>query len=95
MYRRGLKPQVKKELMRDGAVYNNLDSLIRALTRVDDQIHELVMELRHNSGVSRLGYTGLYSGGSYRKKRFSRDPYGPILIELDFTEKKKPFRGKK
>jgi hypothetical protein len=36
MYRRGLKPQVKKELMRDGAVYNNLDSLIRALTRVDN-----------------------------------------------------------
>ncbi len=36
MYRRGLKPQVKKELMRDGAVYNDLDLLIRALTRVDD-----------------------------------------------------------
>jgi hypothetical protein len=53
------------------------------------------MELRHDSGVSGLGYTGLYSRGSYRKKRFSRDPYGPILIELDFTEKKKPFRGKK
>jgi len=95
MYRRGLKPQVKKELMRDGAVYNDLDSLIRASTRVDDQIHELAMELRHNSGVSGLGHTGLYSGGSYGKKRFSRDPYGPMLMELDFTEKKKPFRGKK
>ncbi len=53
------------------------------------------MELRYNSGVSGLGYTGLYSGGSYGKKRFSRDPYGPMLMELDFTEKKKPFRGKK
>ncbi len=95
MYRRGLKPQVKKELMRDGAVYNDLDSLIRALTRVDNQIHELVIELRYNSGVSRLGHTGLYSGGSHGKKRFSRDPYGPMLMELDFTEKKKPFRGKK
>jgi hypothetical protein len=81
--------------MRDGAVYNNLDSLIRALTRVDNQIHELIIELRHNGGVSRLGYTGLYSRGSYRKKRFSRDPYGPMPMELDFTEKKKPFRGKK
>ena len=95
MYRRGLKPQVKKELMRDGAVYNDLDLLIRASTRVDNQIHELVMELRHNSGVSGLGYTGLYSRGSYGKKRFSRDPYGLMLIELDFTEKRKPFRGKK
>ncbi len=95
MYRRGLKPQVKKELIRDKAVYNDLDSLIRASTRVDDQIHELAIELRHNSGVSRLGHTGLYSGGSYRKKRFSRDPYSPMPIELDFTEKKKPLRGKK
>ena len=95
MYQRGLKPQVKKELMRDGAVYNNLDLLIRALTRVDNQIYELVIELRYNSGVSRLSYIGLYSRGSYRKKRFLRDPYGPMLIELDFTEKKKPFRGKK
>ena len=95
MYQRGLKPQVKKELIRDGAVYNNLDLLIRALIRVDNQIYELVIELRYNSRVSRLGYIGLYSGGSYRKKRFSRDPYGPMLIELDFTEKKKPFRGKK
>ncbi len=95
MYRRGLKPQVKKELIRDGAIYNNLDLLIRALTRVNNQIYKLVIELRYNSGVSRLDYIGLYSGGSYRKKRFSRDPYGLILIELDFTEKKKPFRGKK
>jgi hypothetical protein len=95
IYRRGLKPQVKKELMRDGAVYNDLDLLIRALTRVDDQIYELVIELRHDSGVSGLGYIGLYSRGSYGKKRFSRDPYGPMLIELDFTKKKKPFRGKK
>ncbi len=53
------------------------------------------MELRYNSRVSGLGYIGLYSGGSYRKKRFSRDPYGPMLMELDFTEKKKPFKGKK
>jgi hypothetical protein len=81
--------------MRDGAVYNDLDLLIRALTRVDDQIHELVIELRHDSRVSGLGYTGLYSRGSHGKKRFLRDPYGPMLIELDFTEKKKPFRGKK
>ena len=95
MYRRGLKPQVKKELMRDGAVCDDLDSLIRASTRVDDQIHELAMELRHDGGVSGLGHTGLYSGGSHGKKRFSRDPYGPMPMELDFTEKKKPFRGKK
>ena len=81
--------------MRDRAVYNNLDLLIRALTRVDDQIYKLAIELRYNSRVSRLGYTGLYSGGSYRKKRFSRDPYNLMPMELDFTKRKKPFRGKK
>ena len=95
MYRRGLKPQVKKELIRDRAQSNDLDSLIRNSTRIDDQIYELIIKLRHDSRVLGLNYTGFYSGGSHGKKRAPRDPYRPMPIELDFTQKKKTFGGKK
>ena len=95
MYRRGLKPQVKKELIRDGAQSNDLDSLIRNSTRIDDQIYELIIELRYNSRVSGLSHTGFYSGGSHGKRRAPRDPYRPMPMELDFTQKKKTFGGKK
>ena len=81
--------------MRDGAVYNNLDLLIRALTRVNNQIYELVIELRYNSGVSGLNYTRFYLGGSHGKRRALYNPYRLILIELDFTQRKKTLGGKK
>ena len=95
MYRRGLKPQVKKELMRDRAQSNDLDSLIRNSTRIDDQIHKLIIKLRHDSRALGLSYTGFYLGGSHGKKRAPRDPYRLMLMELDFIQKKKTFGGKK
>jgi len=94
MYRRGLKDNVKKELMRDGVANDSLEVLIRNATRIDDNLHELAMELRHDGGVAGLGRAGIYSGG-HHKKSVQHDPYGPMPMELDFTQKKGKFRGKK
>ena len=69
--------------MRDGATSDSLESLIRNATRIDDNLHELAMELRHDGGVAGLGRVGIYSGGY--KKNVQHDPYGPMPMELDFT----------
>jgi len=46
MYRRGLKANVKEELMRVevGVVINDLKTLIKTMTRIDDRLYELAIE---------------------------------------------------
>jgi len=46
MYQRGLKANVKEELMRveAGAVIDDLETLMKTVTRIDDRLYELAME---------------------------------------------------
>lgn len=46
MFRQGLKPRVKEELMRTGAVIDSLDQLVNEAIRVDSELYELQQELR-------------------------------------------------
>lgn len=48
MFRRGLKGNVKDELMRDGAKNDDLDALIQTAIRLDDQLYERAMERKHD-----------------------------------------------
>ncbi len=46
MYRRGFKANIKEELMRVevGVVINDLKTLIKTVTRIDDRLYELAIE---------------------------------------------------
>ncbi|EMD90171.1 hypothetical protein COCHEDRAFT_1045051, partial [Bipolaris maydis C5] len=46
MYRQGLKPMVRRELMRSGANVTNLDELIAEAIRLDNELYELALEER-------------------------------------------------
>ena len=52
MYRRGLKEQVKDELMRSEAVLESLDELQKEAIRINDNLFERAMEKRHDGGVT-------------------------------------------
>ena len=86
MYRRGLKENVKDELIRSGASTTTLDNTIVEAIRIDDMLYERQIEkryiLRKPTGYSPRGGTGGYT----------RDRGDPI--ELDATIKGKPRGGK-
>jgi len=48
MFRRGLKENVKDELMRSGGIIDTLDVLIRSAIDIDDKLYERAMEKKHN-----------------------------------------------
>ena len=45
MFRQGLKPRVKEELMRSGATLDTLDELIKEAIDIDNWLDELDCEL--------------------------------------------------
>jgi hypothetical protein len=46
MYKQGLKPNVRAELMRTGATINDLKDLKREVIRLDNKLYELALEER-------------------------------------------------
>jgi hypothetical protein len=46
MYKQGLKPNVRAELMRTGATINDLEDLKREVIRLDNELYELALEER-------------------------------------------------
>ena len=70
MFRRGLKDNVKDELIRDGRRIDSLERLIEAVINIDNKLYERVIEKRFNDLRSRVGtYTGRLEyrrGGSTR-----------------------------
>jgi hypothetical protein len=48
MFKQGLKPQVKTELMRTGASTDNLDDLINTAINIDVKLYELQQELQED-----------------------------------------------
>jgi hypothetical protein len=105
MYRRGLKENVKDELMRAGMKIEDLDDLIRASIEIDDNLYERAMERRHDVAPrGKSGYVPYRSNNNFKGKKFHRnnnyqDPYGLQPMELDVTEGrrsqgKKRYKGK-
>ena len=85
MFRRGLKEQVKDELMRDGRTIRNLTELIEIAIDLDDKLYERAVERKYDSRPGgRSGYIPKYP--TYRAGR-PADPYGHDPMELNITEK--------
>ena len=91
MYYRGLKDNVKDELLRYGATQDTLERLIKVAIEVDDKLYERAIERRHTGQFrGRSGYASNgWTGGQQR--------YDPDAIELDATQghpRKGQGRGK-
>ena len=77
MYRRGLKENVKDELMRSGGEFQTLEQLINEAIEIDDKLYERAMEKRHIMGGRTYALPGRSGGGG------RGDP-----MELDSTQKR-------
>ncbi|KAI7517710.1 hypothetical protein KC331_g21573, partial [Hortaea werneckii] len=86
MYYRGLKDNVKDELMRSGAAQDTLERMIQAAIEVDDKLYERQQEKRHNGQYrGRSGYNPTsWTGGSRRD---------PNAMELDIIQRKPKGKG--
>ena len=98
IYRRGLKDNIKDELIRTGARLDDLDILIKESIEIDDKLFERQMEKKHDGGVR--GFAGFESPRGHFQARDERrkqtsNPYGPMPMELNVFEKKGRNKGKK
>ncbi|KAI7019968.1 hypothetical protein KC355_g2898, partial [Hortaea werneckii] len=86
MYYRGLKDNVKDELMRSGAAQDTLDRMIEAAIEIDDKLYERQQEKSHNGQYrGRSGYNPTsWTGGSRRD---------PDAMELDIIQRKPKGKG--
>ncbi len=78
-----------------GVVINDLKTLIKTVTRINDRFYELAMEKRHNGGLIGFRLNGNFGGGFHTKKTTHRDPYKHVPMELDFTQQKGRPKGKR
>ena len=94
MYRRGLKKQVKNELMRDERAYETLDELIEIFIDLDDKLYERAMKKKYDEEPR--GRANIYSNrmpSSYsRESSFDRgrrvDEHVDIVsMELNSTKR--------
>jgi len=107
LYRQGLKPRVKEELMRSGAEIKTLESLYEETIRIDNDLFELQMELHGGRG-----YKSAFGNPNAEALRYFPQGKGravPIKLqhqyprEMDWTRdvnttvKSKPtgYKGKK
>ena len=92
MYRRGLKEQVKDELMRDERAYETLDELIEIFIDLDDKLYERVMKKKYDEEPrerveiysSRLS-SSYFEGSSFDKGRRVDGHADIVPMELDST----------
>jgi len=66
-------------------IINDLKTLIKTITRIDNRLYKLAIEKRYNGGLIGFQLSGNFGGGFHAKKTIYRDPYRYIPIELDFT----------
>ena len=89
MFKRGLKDNIKDELIRDSRSYESLIEIIEIAIDFDDKLYEIAIEKRYNGGLtSGAGYYSRRPSSRYNfsKLKKSRGSYfGPILMELDST----------
>jgi hypothetical protein len=75
MFRRGLKENVKDELMRNSGIINSLDILIRTAIDIDDKLYERAIEKKHNFNPR----------GTFRFNRGIKDNRSGDPIDLSAT----------
>ena len=92
MYRRGLRKQVKDELMRDERAYETLDELIEIFIDLDDKLYERAMKKKYDGEPK--GRAGTYSDrlpslyheeSSFDRGRRVDGHAGIVPMELDST----------
>ncbi len=69
-----------------GVIINDLKTLIKTITRIDDRLYKLAIEKRYNSGLIGFQLSGNFGGGFHVKKTIHRDPYKYIPMEFNFTQ---------
>lgn len=82
MYRRGLKENVKDELMRSGSSLDTFDHLVEEAVDIDDKLYERAMEKRH-----------LYFSASSGRTRGGRDG-DPMELDLTTRVSRKTNKAK-
>ena len=84
--------------MRFRGVIDTLDQLIKNAIEIDDKLFERSIEKRYNGGTSGEGRSTFFAKSrNYHSRHKERDPYRPMLIELNFTKRntREPLKGKK
>ena len=72
MYRRGLKENVKDELIRTSKKIDDLDDLIRVTIEIDDNLYERTIERRYNIAPRSKSRYALYrANNNFRGKKFN------------------------
>jgi len=101
MFKRGLKENVKNELMRSGARFDTIQTLVKIAIDVDDKLYERAMKKRYDQSHERAGIffgsvVGYHAKEDHFKKYSNPDYRGPAPMELDSTQrrKEKNSRGK-
>jgi len=95
MFRRGLKDNLKDEIMRDGRFISDMSDLIEVAIDLDDKLYERAMEKRYDQPHGRAGtFFGptieYHQGGSRSNQKYSNPDYrGPAPMELDSTQRRK------
>jgi hypothetical protein len=69
IFRRGLKENVKDELIRNSSIIDLLDILIRTAIDIDDKLYKRAIEKKHN-----FNPRGTFRFNSGIKDNRSRDP---------------------
>ncbi len=69
-----------------GVVINDLETLIKTMTGIDNRLYELAIKKWYDGGLIRFRPSGNFGGGFHVKKTIYRDPYKHVPIELDFTQ---------
>jgi Retrotransposon gag protein/Zinc knuckle len=82
MYRRGLKDNVKEELMRHGGQIKDLDDLMQATIDIDDRLYELAMEKKRDHG-SKGSYGGPVHGYRMNPRKATASYHDPDAMQID------------
>jgi len=102
MFRRGLKNNLKDEIMRDGRSISDMFDLIEVTIDLDDKLYKRAMKKRYNQSRERAG-TSFESTIEYHPKEFcssqkysNSDYREPASMKLNSTQycKEKNPRGK-
>jgi hypothetical protein len=102
MFRRGLKNNLKDEIMRDGRSISDMFDLIEVIIDLDDKLYERAMKKRYDQSQERAetffeSTIEYHSKGSRSNQKYSNLNYRePASMKLDSTQycKEKNPRGK-
>jgi len=95
MFRRGLKNNLKNEIMRDGRFISDMFDLIEVAIDLDDKLYERAMKKQYDQPQERAGISfgpaiEYRQRGSRSNQKYSNLDYrGPASMELNSTQRRK------